>query len=160
MNPYLLKCRKYIETTLVELGFDPSSDIQLCQFDATLLENWHMINKRIKVQDKLEEKIRTLLECVWHQTPNIEPKPTKVHRGDGNKVNSPLQKSNSENSGIFSPSNTSTSHSLGKQGNAHRGSESLLDVLFERLQTIYSNAPDDAHQHTKLPRGTIIFVLI
>ena len=147
----LSECRKYIEATLVHLGFDPSSDIQLCQFDATLLENWHMINKRIKVQDKLEEKIRALLEDVWHHSPVPEPEsetpPGQMTASEQERKGSPLQKSNSERSSFFSPSTSTSPPPQGKQANAHPRSESLLDVLF-------GTASSDLFQRTRRRSST------
>ena len=56
---------KYINQTLYELEFDPSSDIKLCQYDSSLFEHWFMIKKRLKVQDRVEKSIKLLLDDLW-----------------------------------------------------------------------------------------------
>ena len=36
---------KVIDQTLLELGFDPSSDVKICQYDPSMFEQWFMIKK-------------------------------------------------------------------------------------------------------------------
>ena len=56
---------KFIDQTLIELGFDPSSDVKICQYDPSMFEQWFMIKKRLRVQDRVENSIKQILEDLW-----------------------------------------------------------------------------------------------
>ena len=122
---------RYIERSLGYLGFDPSSDIQLCQFDAILFENWHHILKRIHVQDRVEETIKSLLEGMWHKKLDQEEvRDESINYSSGAEAMDNVQKSKSVElqpvSAFFSP--TTAAAAIAHE--AKRGSESLVEILF------------------------------